>query len=51
MNVKIYVRDILRPEILKTVYYVKVQSILQHGIIGWEGAYESIRNPLKFNDK
>lgn len=43
----IRLRNILRLENLKRVYYAIVQSMLQYGIIGWGGTYDNILKPLK----
>src|SRR5436190_3364379 len=42
----IQLRSILTLSEIRSVYYAYVQSILQHGIIAYGGAYKSIINPL-----
>lgn len=47
----IRLRNILKLNNLKKVYYALVQSLIQYGIIGWGGAYEKIVSPVKVVQK
>lgn len=39
-------RNFLKNDVMKTVYYALGQSIMQYGIVGWGGAYSSNLEPL-----
>lgn len=42
---------ILAPDLLKTVYYAYVQSLLQYGILAWGGCFQTILSPLEIIQK
>ena len=42
----VQLRHILRPDLLKTVYYALVESLLTYGTVVWGGAYKTTLDQL-----
>lgn len=45
-NIFLKLRNFLHTSMLLKIYYALAQLILQYGIIGWGGAYETNSTPL-----